>query len=449
MNRVLSIVVLSLFVCLVSSPLMAQEAAKEWTYFVFLNADNNLDSFGVEDQKEMAKVGSNEWLNVVSLIDRENGPASLNYIEKGNVKLVKDMGELDMGDWKFLVQAFKDVAAAYPAKHYALVIWNHGSGWKNGEDIIKGISYDDSTNNHITTEQLGLAMAEIKGFLGRNLDIFCMDACLMQMMEVAYAVKDSTDFVVASEETEPGKGYPYDGMLGGMTKDLPVKDTAAMFVKTFAASYNGGTQGKGNTTQSAVECAKLDSLRDAIDGFCKAAMAADYGVQFKDALAKVQKFYYRTNVDLGHLNALLKTVIKDEAFQTASQKLEAAFNDVVASNGITGTTMTNAKGLAIYFPASSYSFSADYNNLAFAKDSLWEEMVQDFYKKTTTPTIVSDIENGDTSSLRSYVATANMNNREVSADVISHLNFRAFSEGGLTSSIQAEVSTLVKELKTK
>ena len=115
---------------------------KEWTLAVFLNADNNLDRYGAADQVEMSKIGSNENLNIVSLIDRENGPASLNYIEKDNIKLLKDMGELDMGDYKEFVKFVQFVKDNYPAKHYAFTIWNHGSGWKDKNDpasVLKGI----------------------------------------------------------------------------------------------------------------------------------------------------------------------------------------------------------------------------------------------------------------------------------------------------------------------
>ena len=91
---------------------------KEWTVAVFLNADNNLDYFGVQDQKEMAKVGSNDYMNIVTLIDRERGPAQINYIEKDNIKKIKDMGELDMGDYKEFVKFVRFVKENYPAKHY-------------------------------------------------------------------------------------------------------------------------------------------------------------------------------------------------------------------------------------------------------------------------------------------------------------------------------------------
>ncbi|HNV69461.1 MAG TPA: clostripain-related cysteine peptidase [Candidatus Ozemobacteraceae bacterium] len=448
MKRVLSIIAVALMVAVFVSPVSAAE--KEWTWLVFLNADNNLDEFGVTDQNEMAKIGSNDYLNIVSLIDREKGPATLNYIEKDNIVPVADMGEVDMGDYKFLTQWVKDMTVKYPAKHYALIIWNHGSGWKNNQNqIIKGISYDDSTGNHITTEQLGLAMAEIKAHLGRNLDILSNDACLMQMMEVAYAVKDSCDFFVASEETEPGDGYPYDGILATLKPGMTAAEFVKPWVAAYSASYNGGTQGNSASTQSAIDLSKLNEVKDAIDGFAKAVIAGKYGTQFKDALTKVQKFYYRTNIDLMHLVQILKPVIKDEGFQTAATKLETALGNAIAANGTTGATMRNAKGLAIYFPATSYSFDAAYAKLAFAADCQWDEMVADYYKKITPPQIIADLENNDVASLRDYVANSGAQNREVSRDLITKLNFRVFAEGGMPAATQEVVKTLVNELLQK
>lgn len=450
MKRVISILAVALFVAFCVAPVSAApRAEKEWTWMVFLNADNNLDSFGVQDQDEMAKVGSNDWLNIVSLIDREKGPATLNYIEKGKVTPVKDMGELDMGDYKLLVQYVKDMIAQYPAKHYALIIWNHGAGWKNKDNVMKGISYDDSTGNHISTNQMVTAFSEIKQALGRNLDILGMDACLMQMVEVAYAVKGNVDYVVASEETEPGAGYPYDGILATLKKDSTAAEFCKSWVAAYAASYNGGSQGTSASTQSALDMSKFDAMIDAINGFAKASIAGSFGAQFKDGLAKVQKFYYRTNVDLPHLVSLLKTTIKDEAFLTAANKLEAAMADAILANGITGATMKNAKGVAVFFPNTSYSFSKDYLDLTFAKDTMWDEMVQDFFKKTTAKKIVADIESGDVSSLMEYVQTANENNREVSADLIAKLNFSVFAEKNAPASLQDLVKNLVSELKNK
>jgi len=80
---------------------------------------------------------------------------------------------------------------------------------------------------------------------------------------------------------------------------------------------------------------------------------------------------------------------------------------------------------------------------------MWEQMVKDYYKKTTIKKLVKDVVNGDVSSLRNYVSSANQNNREISAELVSKLNFRVFAEGGVDASTQDNVRSLVTELKNK
>jgi hypothetical protein len=431
-------------VFILASSLVGAADLKDWTLIVFINADNNLDQFGVKDQQEMAKVGSNDALNIVTLIDREKSGATLNHIEKNNIVTIKDLGEVDMGDYVFFANSIKEMIAAYPAKHYAVVIWNHGSGWKNKNNgATKGISYDDSSGNHITTEQLGLAMLEIKKALGKNLDVLCMDACLMQMLEVAYVVKDSCDFMVASEETEPGDGYPYDAILSKFKKDTSPTEFCKNTVDAYAASYNNGSQGNSASTQSAIKCANLPALKDAIDGFAKMSIAGQYGQQYKDALTRVQKFYYKTNIDLAHLVELLNQSITDDSFKTASNKLESAIKATIIANQATGATMKNARGLAIYFPTSSYSFAQEYSKLAFAQETMWDEMLFDFYKKTSVQTVVSDISHGDTTSLIEYVKNSNKNPQEINAILITTINFALYVEKNIPQQIY---QTVIQEM---
>ncbi|MDD3147415.1 MAG: clostripain-related cysteine peptidase [Candidatus Riflebacteria bacterium] len=449
MKRIFSVMVVVLLACAFCAP--ASAAQKEWTFMVFLNADNNLDSFGVGDLEEMVKAGgSNENINVICLLDREHGPATLNYVTKDGAQVIGEPREVDMGDYKEYVKFVVDTAKAYPAKHYCSVIWNHGSGWKDAKgEIIKGISYDDESGNHITTNQLTVAFKDIEAALGKKLDVFCFDACLMQMIEVAYAMKDGCDYLVASEETEPGQGYPYFEIISGFKKDMTPEVFAKHVVKEYAASYNGGSAGNSSTTQSALKCSEINNLRDAINGYCKAIIAGNYGAECKAALNSAQKFYYRTNIDLGHFVSLTKNSIKDESFQTAANKLQAALNKTIVLNGLSGYNTKNATGLAIYFPASSYSFSAEYKDLAFAKDTMWEAMVKDYYKKTTAKQLVAEVSNGDLSGLMNYVATANEKNREVSADLIAKMNFRVFTEGGIDEATQTNVKNMLGELKNK
>ncbi len=430
-------------------PLWAADAApamKEWTIAVFLNADNNLDSFGVEDQQEMAKIGSNNWLNIVTLIDRERGPACYNYIEKGKITKVKDMGELDMGDYKLFIEFAKYIVANYPAKRYVFTFWNHGSGWKLGNQspITRGISYDDSSNNHITNNQLAVALREVKKVIGHNIDILNFDACLMQMAEVVHACKDSVDYIVASEETEPGKGTPYDDVLATLTKTSTAESFSKTWTNTFVKSYSGGSQGNEDCTQSAIKVAAMGPVFDAMNGLAKATMSGKYSAEYKAALQKVQTFAYPENVDLIHLAALLKAAIKDEAIKTACDKVTAACNAAIAANGNNGYSMKNAKGLAVYLP-SDFSAENGYTALDFSKDTLWDDMIADLYKKSKAAALVASVENGDLSALRGYIA-GSKDSDDVKKFIVQELNFRLHSESGLDESLKSEASALVLEL---
>ncbi|HNV70280.1 MAG TPA: clostripain-related cysteine peptidase, partial [Candidatus Ozemobacteraceae bacterium] len=279
----------------------AEKAPKAWTYMIFMNADNDLDPFADEDFTELMRVGSSDWLNIVTITDREKGPAALHYVEKGNNVTVRELGEIDMGDWKTLVNFVKEVSTSYPARHYAVSLWNHGSGWKHTQKVFKGISYDDQSGNYITTAQLGQATREIKAILGKKLDLLTMDACLMQMMEIAWEVHKNVDYVVASEELEPGNGYPYDSHMAGLKPYTTPREFVCHMVSSFKTAYNGGVYGTEDTTQSAIDCSRLPALKDAIDGWAKAAMSGSYAQAYKQALLDVQKFDTKTNIDLWHL----------------------------------------------------------------------------------------------------------------------------------------------------
>lgn len=450
MKRVSSILVAAALIFCSFTPELAAAPMKEWTLAVFLNADNNLDPFGVEDQEEMSRVGSNDSLNIVSLIDRERGPACINYIEKGKINKIKDMGELDMGDYHQLINFMKYIKENYPAKHYALTVWNHGSGWKgkNENAVVRGISYDDSSNNHITNAQLSVALKEINKVLGQKIDIVEFDACLMQMVEVGYACKDYCDYIIASEEVEPGKGAPYDDILKGVKKGMNPAAFAKNWVKEFTGSYNGGSQGNDESTQSAINCADFNALTDALNGFAKTTMSGKYARYFISALRKVQKFEYPENIDLIHFIELVQAQTKsDEAMKTACEKVLTAAKKLIIANGFTGYSTKNAKGLAIYLPF-DFKVEAKYKTLSFAKDTLWDEMINVLRNHNMANKIIDDVKAGKLDSLKKIIVLAERNpeNKGFFRFIAREVKFEFLQESKVAPEIEAEFLKLIDEL---
>lgn len=424
--------------------------AKEWTVAVFLNADNNLDPFGMEDQKEMSKIGSNDYMNVVTLIDRERGPAQVNYIEKGKVTKVKDMGELDMGDYKEFVKFAKYIKANYPAKHYSFTLWNHGSGWKNKNEnaVFRGISYDDSSNNHITNNQLTTALEQVSEALGQKVDVLNFDACLMQMVEVAYAVRNHVNFMVASEELEPGKGAPYDDILRGVKSGMTPKEFAMNWANAFGKSYNGGSQGTDDSTQSAIDLSKFSAVVDSLNGLAKTAMSGKYADIFKKALLRVQKYDFPENIDLIHFLELLKPMAaSDNSLKTAVDKAIAASKELIVANKTTGSPLKNSKGIAIYLP-SSFRIEQKYATLDFSKDTMWDDMILALAKREVIDNLVKEVKSGNLSEMKKFVTAAKKSPKnDLYRMALRELNYVSSTERSVPKASQEEFNKLLEALK--
>ncbi|MBF0544594.1 MAG: hypothetical protein HQM08_09180 [Candidatus Riflebacteria bacterium] len=431
---ILSLFFVALF--LLSPILLAKDATKTqkaWTWMIYLDADNDLDPNGVKDLAEMTRVGSNDWLNIVVLMDRRELPAYLYYVEKGNARVIGSPGELDMADKKTLVNFFKDTVASFPAERYALVVWDHGSGWElRGSSGSRGIATDESSHHQMTTYDFCQALKEISGHLGHKLDVLLMDACLMQMIEVAYGLRNSCAYIVGSEQGEPADGFPYDDIFAALRPEQTTPEVCRQCVELYAASYASGSQGVNICTQSAIDTSQLDPLREALDSFCNASINGLFSQIFKEEREKVQRFNYRGHIDLRHLVQLLRARITDPAFSVAAAKLDEALGKAIIANATTGEQHKNAMGLAVYFPKDPRDFLGEYQWLAFAQDSLWDEMCKDYYKKITVPALVELAIAGDPKPLVEFVKELPLVPVEWRDDfrkvVLNQLNFRLFCE---------------------
>ncbi len=362
---------------------------KAWTLMVFLNGDNNLDRFGVQDVEEMTKVGSSDSVNVIVQFDRAyEKPADRLFIKHGSFDVVEHLGEVDMGSVDVYVDFVKWGIENYPADHYAVVMWNHGSGWnKQPGTEIKGISYDDQSGNHITTNQLTDAHNRIAQMLGKKLDILAFDACLMQMLEVSYAVKDSVEVMLASEEVEPGEGWAYTEALNALQKAGAGRHGAEAFatevVDTYIRSYQNGSQGNRKATQSWVYPARLDKVVETLNAAAQSLMKPTYTDAIKAAISEVQRYHERSNADAIHFLKLLQPSVSAEDQILIAQAI-AAIEAHVGHSKNTGGSMANSFGTALYIPTRGWSYNKKYEDLAWAKDTLWDEFLNAHFKASNT-----------------------------------------------------------------
>ncbi|MBF0503437.1 MAG: hypothetical protein HQM09_25205, partial [Candidatus Riflebacteria bacterium] len=128
-------------------------------------------------------------------------------------------------------------------------------------------------------------------------------------------------------------------------------------------------------------------------------------------------------------------------------KVIAADKNAIIEFGNIDPTISNGKGMSIYFPAIYGSFESEYTQLNFCKSNIWPQMVQDFYKKQTAATVVNSVACGDISVFRSFVQESK--DVEMNKFVADQLNFRMHAEGDLPKSIVEEASSIMRDLTTK
>lgn len=151
----------------------------------------------------------------------------------------------------------------YQADSYGLVYWSHGDGWLPyplragtrwvGQDKGNG---DNRMNISEFVEILKSAP---------HFDFILFDACFMQAVEVAYELRDYTDYCIGSPTEIPGPGASYDAVVPAMfSAENAAVNIAKAYYEPYAAKYD---EGKGlsnsNWTAGASVCAlRTDKLVD-------------------------------------------------------------------------------------------------------------------------------------------------------------------------------------------
>ncbi|MBP3579561.1 MAG: peptidase C11, partial [Lachnospiraceae bacterium] len=178
--------------------------------------------------------GCKQWKNnVVSNSDNQ-----IYQVVDGKLKVLdKDAGEVAMTDPDTLVDFIKYCDKKFPANRNMLIFWDHGGG------SISGYGYDEKF------ARVGsMDLAEINSALKEAdvvFDFIGFDACLMATLETALMLAPYADYMIASEETEPGVGWYYTDWLTalGENTSMPTieigKNIVDDFVDTCAKKCQG------------------------------------------------------------------------------------------------------------------------------------------------------------------------------------------------------------------
>lgn len=154
--------------------------------------------------------GTEEWQNTVVADDR----CQRYRVTEDGLELVDDsLGMQNMADSATLTDFIQYCSSNYAADHYGLVLWDHGGG------VVGGYGYDENFGGD------SMSLTEMSRALGDasvHLDMLGFDACLMANFETCLMAAPYADYLIASEEPEPGCGWYYTDWIGKLSENCGI-----------------------------------------------------------------------------------------------------------------------------------------------------------------------------------------------------------------------------------
>ncbi len=409
---------------------------KEWTFAVYIAADNDLNYFSGRNLDDMAQVGSNANLNIVAHLDRPGAYEKTKrlYVEKNRLVQVNandpySFQKLDSGNASTLIDFCEWTIKNYPAKHYALILWNHGSGildnvggrtvnpselfifnpQTNMLELDRSVSYldfvqkkyaeqravcfSDTFKTFLSNQKLAYALKTVQqnALHGKKFDIIGYDACLMAMTEVADLIQPYANVGVFSQELELGSGWKYDEVLKPfLTRTMEPEEFAAHIVQVYSTYYQTRT---ADYTLSAVSLGDLPTLTSAIDTVSSILLQLVYGQQHASVTNAIKAskskrlcthFSEPSYLDLDHFLANIADTIDYMIVYPEKEPLKETLRQAIATTRqnlascviahAEGKNLTRARGLSIYFPLRQVDLT--YAITPFARTNKWLNLIE-------------------------------------------------------------------------
>jgi len=252
----------------------------------------------------MENVGSTDLVNAVALLDERYSTTKMYYAEKDLdyatvTSPYEDYGKsLDTGDYTVLQSFVEKIVTLYPAEHYVLDLWNHGSGprYVNSKEQggTRSICSDNSTGHQISLPELKQALTHIKSTTGVTVDILVLSACTMADYEMMYQVKDFANYMIASPSSLYGSMYipnePYDQFLTRLNGSASAEDISPIVQSMARDTFQAHVDLMPESTHSfiAADLRKIESFHGRFSTFahqCNLALPSS-GITLRNLAAQ-------------------------------------------------------------------------------------------------------------------------------------------------------------------
>ncbi|WP_278671685.1 clostripain-related cysteine peptidase [Leyella stercorea] len=260
----ISLLMLCFSACQEEDPIMPPEPqTAEKTIFVFMPYSNNLYSFlhaNINDMK--AAIVRNKGLDntrLIVFIAKDKKQSALIDIRYKKGVCTQDTLEKYSSPTYLTtngrVELFNKVKKYAPANRYAMIVGCHGMGWIPSSTVFNRntLRYFGGLEKEYKIDIDDFATS-IKA-AGMKMQFIMFDDCYMSSMEVAYDLKDVTDYIIASTSEVMAYGMPYQNIYQHLMSAQP--DYKALCNGFYEFYSNSGTP---YGTIGVTDCRYMDEM---------------------------------------------------------------------------------------------------------------------------------------------------------------------------------------------
>ena len=196
-----------------------EENFLEWAFLVYISGDNDLYEYAVNELNELLSINSS---GIAILFDGALNNDSKLYILNNSITTI-EKNELNMGSNSTLEEFILYAQEILRAKNYAIEFWGHGNGWA-------GTCLDKSSSDVLEIDEIKRALEN------KNISIIIFSSCNMGCIEVAYALRNCSQYMLASPAAMLATGLPHERIFARGFGD--VEEVCGVIYEEYMSYYS-------------------------------------------------------------------------------------------------------------------------------------------------------------------------------------------------------------------
>ena len=364
----------------------SNDKTKELTLMIYMAADNDLETYALQNLKAMERAVCSK-MNVIVLLDRAENydETDGNWTDTRLFEVLHDNSnsgsiksrrlscpalglsadsetELDMSNPAVLKTFCEFSISNFRAKKNALILWGHGTGWK-------AFAIDDRSSSYMSVSSLGQAVSDL------GLDVIGFDTCFGGVLENLYELKNCAEYSVACPGVTPSGGWDYRALLetisagefdnlsiaSAMAQSSPVNTSVIKNQKMseLVDSFENFSQKLAATINNSNDRQTVFSSLFEVKSYSYSQYPCD---MYLDVFEMADLYSSSADSELAQSAVNLKTILRDAAYSSQSRNTELGVHFIP----LTSVHTTAAAHSADYIKNQNIS-----DQCHFIKNSRW------------------------------------------------------------------------------